>query len=135
MQHELNFRVTDTQKLIVEKALESARGPSSIDRLSKEELIERFVRMMVIIQSAGMGAYFHRGLQWSWRSRNPREPQQVALEALSLQFATDCLHVGLDHAKGKAACRIRENRARRERELIAEPGLLPENHPDAYMLH
>lgn len=65
MHREINFRVTDTQKLIVEKALEIARGPSSINRLSKEELIERFVRMMVIIQSAGMGAYFHRGLLWS----------------------------------------------------------------------
>ena len=130
-----SLRVTKTQRLIAANALAALRDEQERANISKDELTDLFCRMMVTIQAAGMGAYFHRGTQWSWRSRHLREPQQVAAEQMALRHTVDHFHFGLDHARGKAACRIRENRARRERELMAEPELLPEDMPEAYMLH
>ena len=130
-----SFRVTKTQRLIAANALTSLQGAECPQNFSRDELIDLSIRMMVTIQAAGFTAYFLKGLKRSWWSRNLREPRQVDAEEMHLRHTADRLNFEVDHATGKAACRIRENRARRERELMAEPDLLHEDHPEAYMLH
>ena len=135
MHHDFKYRVTQTQKLIAEKAIEAIWEPNFSTKTSKERLIDIVARSVVTIQAAGMGAYYHRGTQWSWRSRNRREPQQVAAEQMALNHTVDCFNFGLDHARGKAACRIRENRARRERQLEAELREQPRDLQEDHFLH
>lgn len=130
-----SLRVTKTQRLIASNALAALQGDRCDGEFSKEELTDLFCCMMVTIQAAGMGAYYHRGTQWSWRSRNRREPQQVAAEQMALNHTVDCFNFGLDHARGKAACRIRENRARRERQLEAELREQPRDLQEDHFLH
>jgi len=113
------FRVTETQELIATEALKSALGDGALDNRT----IETFARMMVLIQKGGFSSYFANGTNWSFRSRQRQEPDQVAAEEASLNDAVDRFHEGIDTARGKAASRIRWNRTRRQRqheEEIAE---------------
>lgn len=114
-----NFRVTETQRLIAVKAL----AVLGINAQDDDFLIEDFTRAMVIIQEAGMQSYFARGLKWSFISRSEQEQEQVEGERAALRDAVEYFSGTIDTARGKAACRIRANRARRARQYEEELAL------------
>lgn len=114
------FHATQTQRLIAAAALNSLHGDNATKPPANDQMIEDFARMMVVIQKGGMQSYFAKGTDWSFRSRAAQDPAQVAAEALSLLETVDRFHLDINTAKGKAACRIRENRAKRLKAEVKE---------------
>lgn len=109
----MTITVTQTQKLVAEAAL-SAVGAN--DMLRDPDTIDTLVRAMLVIESGHMQAYMLRGFNWSYRSRNRRDPLGTFLDRNNLDRAVEAFHDTIDGARGEAARRIRGNRARRERE-------------------
>lgn len=109
------FRVTQTQKLIAAKALEAV---TQHEVHPDDPRIDDFARTMVIIQNGQMGGYFGQGTYWSLASRSQREPVQVAQERFDIETKVDAFQQSVANARGEAARRIRENRARRLRAEI-----------------
>ena len=114
------FRVTETQRLIAETALKTLNGEAEGDQ------IDTFTRMMVLIQNGGLQSYFARGLNWSFCSRGKREPEQVEKERENLMSKVEAFEALIAEGHGKAACRIRGNRARLERQLEREQAIAAE---------
>ena len=115
----VEFRVTDTQKTIAAAALRAVSN-EWVDE--QDPMIQTFARMMVVIQGGGLQSYFHRGLQWSLRSRNQRDWLQVEQEGRCLEDTIAVFSEVLEMAYGEGARRIRANRARRQRELELAEG-------------
>ncbi len=111
----VEFRVTQTQKLIAAKALETIlQEPVS----PEDPRVENTARTLVVIQTGGMGAYYREGLQWSHASRARMEPEQVAQEVIDLEGKVATFQDRIDRSQGDAARRIRGNRVRRIRDEI-----------------
>lgn len=117
-----DYRVTETQEFIAAQALHTLWGDSDID----PSLLEAFARMMVLIQEAGMQSYFARGLKWSFCSRGQREPEQVEKERENLMSKVEAFEKLIVEGRGKAACRIRGNRSRLERQREREQTIAAE---------
>jgi hypothetical protein len=105
--------VTQTQKLVAEAAL-SAVGAHNLAQ--NPETIDDIVRAMLVIEKGHMQAYMLRGFNWSYRSRNRRDPLNTFLDRHNLETAVEVFQSSIDSAGGEAARRIRGNRARRVRE-------------------
>jgi len=116
------YRVTETQRFIAEQALQTLRAEEGVD----SETVEVFARMMVLIQEGGMQSYFARGLKWSFCSRGQREPEQVDKERENLLSKVEAFEKLIVEGRGKAACRIRGNRSRLERQREREQTIAAE---------
>jgi len=109
----VEFRVTDTQKTIAAKALEAV----SLRPTNPEDpMVAQFARMMVVIQTGRMAAYFKRGFDWSCRARYRHDPGGVNDERHDLEQTVSEFQRGIEEARGEGARRIRGNRAKRLRE-------------------
>lgn len=115
--NQVEFRVTQTQKLIAAKALEAA---TQQEVHPEHPMVEIVARSIVILQRGRMATYFDHGLRSSHFSRAHREPEQVAQEILDVESKVHAFNTSIDDAKGEAARRIRANQTRLERDRMRE---------------
>lgn len=107
------IHVTETQRLITKAALEASGADQN---LQNPAIVDDIVRAMLVIEKGHMQAYMLRGFNWSYRSRNRRDPLNTFLDRHNLETAVEVFQSSIDSAGGEAARRIRGNRARRVRE-------------------
>lgn len=119
----MSIRVTQTQQFIVREALEASGADP---RLADPELIDDIIRAILVIEEGQMQAYMLRGFKWSCRSRNRREPFNVARDQQELQQSVEHFHQRIEQMPGEATRRIRGNRARRLKKMVREAEFLQE---------
>lgn len=107
------FRVTETQRLIADAALQAVDLYRDENVPSNDQLVEHVARAMLVIEQGGLQAYFLKGFQWSCRARARREPDQVREGVMALDQAVDAFSHSIASSRGRAASRIRGNRRRR----------------------